>query len=208
MPASAITSNDISARVRARWAAMLPITLIARADHNIALTIFAGMERLVRSVRETTDRALVTREVTNQSPVAGKLDISVAAFNQFLVDSFKMPGAINTNADSALVFKHVASLDALKATMPTDTTCVWYHLRNRDTIIFRNPATGDLNTYTTALNLNGIYIPVLGDVTWVLDSRLDDQLVDRVAETVKELGGLQFLQLDPEMAGAAAAAVK
>lgn len=198
MSASTLTSSDICARVRALWVAMLPQPLVARAEHNIALTIPAGFERLARAVKDTADRQLLVIEIV-KAPVAGKLDLTHADFNGILIDTYRMPGAINTSAVSALVFNHAPSLDALKATPPTDPTCIWYHLRGKQ-LVFRDPVTGALNTYATSLSLAGSYIPELGNANRPLPGELDGQAVDRVTEAVKEMGGLAFLKMDPEKA--------
>jgi len=179
---------------------MLPQDQIPRADHNIALTITAGMERMARAVKDSADRALLIIELVNKAPVAGRIDLSTGTYANILIDTLRLEGAINTHAPSSATFKNTpTSLDALKAKMPVDPDCVWYLLRGKQ-LIFRNPVDGELNTYTTALDLAVSYIPILGDATLVMPQELDDQLISSVSDIVKGLGGMQFLKADPEVA--------
>lgn len=207
MSASTLTSTDISARVRAMLMIGLPVPMVARADHNIALCIPGGCERLGRSVKESSDRALLSATLTNKAPTAGVLDLSIAAYANFFIDTFRRQGAISSYASSVTVFSHVADINQLRASTPADPDYVWYHLLDKAHLVFKNPADGRLNTYTTPLNLTGSYFPVLGDATLVMPGELDDQLVSRVAEMVKQLGGLNFLQKDPESAAAVVGAM-
>jgi len=177
----------------------LPDNLRERADHNIALCIPGGCERLARAVKDTTDRALLTLEITNKAPVDGVLDLTDNAYAAFLIDTFKDPGAITTFAPSSVVFNHVPSFDGLKAPTPRDPSCVWYHLRGMR-LIFKHPDTGALNSYNTPLTLSGVYIPDFGSSTRPMQGELNDQLIDRVAEIVKGAGGMQFLMMDPDKA--------
>lgn len=199
MSISTLNSNDICARVRARWAPMLPLPLTARADHNISLVIPGGLERLAHAIRDSADKALLMK-VVNKAPVAGVLDLTQADFAGMFPETFKRPGAITTQAESNLVFNSVPSFDALKGDFPDDSTCVWFYLRAKTHLHFRTPGTGALNTYATTLSLAGSYIAELGNAARPLPEELDDQAVDRVAEIVKELGGLAFLRMDPDQA--------
>lgn len=206
MSVSTITINDICARVRARWGSLVPLTLIPRADHNIALCVYGGCERLGRAVKDSQDRHLLVKEI-NATPIAGVIDLSTATYKNIFIDTYRLPGALRTQTESAAVFKHAPSIDALRAATPSDSTCVWFHLLGKK-LIFKNPATGALNTYATALSLAGSHVPDVGDsVNFPLDITLEDQLVDRVAEIVKQLGGLDFLKADDETAGRAAAVI-
>lgn len=201
MAASTITTNDICGRVRSLWAPLLAQNLVPRADHNIGLAIWAGMERLAKAIKDSSDRPLLITELTNKTPVLGVIDLSTATYANFLIDTFRLPGAINTSAESAVVFNHVATLSDLKLARQADLTCVWYHLRGKN-LIFRNPVTPfALNTYVTPVNLAGSYIPLLGSATLPLPFELEGQLIDRVAELMQKLGGLQFLTMDEEKAG-------
>src|SRR5688572_27801435 len=102
---STMTSNDICARVRARWSGLLPAPLVPRADHNISLTIFGGCERLARTIKDSADRPLLITEIDNKAPVAGRIDLTHADYAGILIDTYKLPGAIVTNAESPVVFK-------------------------------------------------------------------------------------------------------
>ena len=200
MSISTLSSIDVCARVRARWIVSLPDHLRDRVDHNIALCIPGGCERLARSVKDTTDRRLLTLTIENEAPDAGVIDLTHADFASMLIDTFRQPGAINTFAPSSTVFNHVPSMDALKASTPVDPTCVWYHLQDQKRLVFKNPADNALNTYITPLSLTGVYIPDFGSATRPVVGELNDQLVDRVNEIVKQMGGLPFLTLDPDKA--------
>lgn len=202
MSASAITSNDICARVRARLGAMLPAALVSRADHNITLTIFGGCERLARAIKDSVDRHLLQKEFA-AVPASGVVDLSVSTYRNVLIDTLRLPGAIVATAEAGTVFKHAPSMDAMRATTPTDSACVWYHLRGKK-LVFKNPSTGALNTYATGVTFLASYIPDIGDAQLPLPAELEDQLVDRVAEIVKQLGGLQFLKMDEDAARTAA----
>lgn len=199
MSASVITTNDICARVRARWGAQLPLAMIPRANHNITLCIFGACERLAKAVKDSTDRHLLVRDI-NATPSSGVIDLSTATFKNVLIDTYKLDGAIRTQAESSVTFHHAADLNAIRAKTPSDTNAVWYNLTGKK-LTFKNPSTDALNTYNTALTLAGSYIPAIDDANWPLEYALEDQLIDRVAETVKELGGLQFLKMDEDMAG-------
>lgn len=201
MSTSTLDSNNICARVRARWGNLIPESLRVRADFNIALSIFSGMERLGRVIKDSSDRPLLVVDIS-ATPTDGRIDLTGADFAYTFIDTLKLPGAIDTAAESALTFSPAPSLDALKATTPTDTSKVWFYLRGQE-LIFKNPADGALDTYATALKLAMSYIPVLGNADRPLPGALDGQLIDRVAEVVKELGGLQFLKMDPDEAGEA-----
>jgi hypothetical protein len=203
MSTSALTTNDICARVRAQLGAVLPLTALPRADHNISLCIWSGLERLARSVRPTTDRHLLTCEI-NVTPASGELDLTAAGFAGVFLDTLTLPGSVTAQAESAAVFKHAPSLDALRASTPADPSCVWYNLTGK-VLTFKHPTTGALNAYSTALTLRGFYIPEIGNASRPLPQELDGQLIDRVAELVKALGGLRFLQADEEVARAAVA---
>ena len=205
MSASTIGTNDFCGRVRARWGTLLPLPLVARADHNIALCIFGGLERLARAIKDTADRHLLVREI-NATPAAGVIDLSTSTFDGVLIDTLKTPGAITTQADTAAVFKLAPSLDALRAKTPTDSDVVWYTLRGKK-LHFKNPSTGSLTTYVTGLTLAASYIPALGDANRPLPDTLEDQAIDRVAEIVKQLGGLNFLKMDEDAAQAAISAI-
>jgi hypothetical protein len=128
------------------------------------------------------------------------LDLTHADFAGIFIETLKRPGAINTAAASNLTFNAVPSLDALKGDFADDATCVWFYLRGNTQLIFRTPGTGTLNAYATLLSLAGSYIPEIGNAARPLPGELDDQMVDRVAEIVKELGGLSFLKMDPDQA--------
>lgn len=198
MSVSTISTNDITARVRARLGVTLPLAAIPRADHNIALCVFGACERLGKAVKESGDRHLLIKEI-NATPTSGVIDLSTATFKNVFIDTYRTPGAVVTQAESSVVFKHVPSLDALRATTPTDSNCVWYTLRGKK-LTFKNPSTGALNSYATALTLAGSYIPTIDDATLPMVFELEDQLIDRVSEIVKQLGGLQFLKTDEDLA--------
>lgn len=185
---------------------MLPASLVSRADHNIALTIFGGCERLGRAIKDTADRHLLQKEFV-AVPASGVVDLSGATYRNVFIDTLKLPGAIVATAEAATTFKHAPSMDAMRATTPTDTACVWFHLRGKK-LVFKNPATGALNTYATSVTFLVSYIPDIGDsANLPLPAELEDQLVDRVAEIVKQLGGLQFLKMDEDAAQAAVGAL-
>lgn len=199
MSESTISTADICARVRARWAQMLPIPMINRADHNISLCVFGGCERLARVVKDSADRNLLIREIANQAPVAGVLDLTDVAFANYLTDTYRREGAIRTTTPSAVTFHHVSDINRLQATDPEDETCVWYLLRGQE-LVFKNPADGTLNTYVTPVSLTGSYIPEIGNNDLPLPFELEDALIDQVDGLVKQLGGMKFLQMDGEEA--------
>lgn len=200
MLVSTATVNDICARVRARLNMFLPLPLVNRADENISLLIYGGLERLALALKDSAQRHLVMTTV-DASSVSGVVDLTASVFNNVYPDTIKDDGAVTLQSESAAVFKHVSSMARLRAKTPTDTTYVQYHLRNRSSVVFKNPADGALNTYAQALRFNVAYLPVIGDSTRPLYNEVENQLIDRIAETIGgQLGGMDFLKMDEEMA--------
>jgi hypothetical protein len=189
------------ARVMARWDTQIPIPLIPRAEHNIGLVIPGACERLGRVVKDTADRHLLQKKIT-KTPTAGVIDLTHADFVGTFWDTLKRPDGIRTAAGT-MPAKHVPTYDKLLAAVPY-VDVLWYHITGKE-IIFKNPATGALTTYATSCIFTASYIPVIdgSDANRTLESALEDQLIDRVAEIVGKLGGLNFLTADPEMAKAA-----
>jgi len=196
MSVSSLTTDDVLARVRARFD--VPLALVPRAEHNIALCIAGGLERLGRAVKDSLDRHLLITSL-NATPAAGVIDLSTATYRNILIDTFKLPGGITTQAELSTVFKQVASLDALRATSPADTSCVWFNLTGTK-LTFKHPTSGALNSYATAVVLRGSYIPTLDTTSLPMPAELDDQLIDQVAGLVKQLGGMSFLKMDDDLA--------
>jgi hypothetical protein len=197
MATSTITSDDVIQRVRARWGD-LARNDIARAENNIGLCIWGGLERLGRVIKDSEDRQLLMKEIT-KAPTLGVIDLSHSDFNGVLIDTLARRGAVRL-ADASMPVKHAPTYDGLLA--PSAADILWYHLTGKK-LIFKNPATGALNTYANSLIYSVSFIPSLTDAALPLDDRLEDQLVDRVSEIVQKLGGLAFLKTDEEVAAQA-----
>ena len=199
MSTSVLGTNDICARVRAQWPGAIPLAAIPRADRNIALCIFGACERLGKAIKESKDRHLLIKEI-NATPATGVIDLSTSTYENIFTDTFKIPGAIYTQAESSTVFNAVSTMNELKAATPTDANYVWFLLRGKK-LIFKNPSTGALNTYATALTLAGSYIPTIDDSNLPMVTELEDQLIARITEMiVKQLSGMDFLKMDEDMA--------
>lgn len=196
MATSSITSNDIVHRVRARWKDEIPRQAIARADHNIGLCIYGGLERLGLVIKDSEGRQFLMKEIT-KTPTSGVIDLTHADFNGIFIDTLKRPDAVRL-ADGSMPAMHCPTYNGLLAKTPTDT--LWYHLLGKK-LVFKNPSTGALNTYATPLIYTASYVPSLitADAR-PLPEELEDQLVDRVAEIVGKLGGLNFLRADEDSA--------
>lgn len=142
-----------------------------------------ALKALARRVSLRPDRALLVVSI-NKTPSSGKIDLSDAAFAAILIDTYKIEGAIATQAETDTVFQHVSSIPKMRATTPTDPNYVLYHLQDR-ALVFKDPAGGALDTYATALKLAGSRIPTLSDMPSVLDNDLIDE-VERIAKGQSE----------------------
>lgn len=204
MATSVMSSNDVIQRVLAKYKFIPPALMRTRVETNIIFCIYGAQERLGRAIKDSTDRHKLQKKIT-KAPVAGVIDLTHADFNSIFIDTFKLPGSIRTSAENAMTFKHFPSIDAMRAKTPTDI--VAYHLFGRE-LVFKNPTDQALNTYTTSLSLLGSFVPSLWDAAFPLDDTLDDQLVSRVTEMIGQLGGLEFLKMDKDLAEAAVAAMQ
>lgn len=157
-----------------------------------------ALRRMPDVLRDSVKRHFLTSQI-NKTPIAGVVDLTDAAFVNVLIDTYREAGAINTQAETSVTFYHAPSLDALKVDTPKDLTAVWYHLRSPSLLVFKNPVDNALNTYAVPVALLGLFIPTLN----TLRDELNTELVDRMEELFKGLGGAQFLRLDPERARAA-----
>lgn len=159
-----------AARQRLGWS----VGEIPRLEFLVPEALKALARRIADSGPDA--RQLLVRDI-NATPVAGVIDLSAVGFTAVLIDTYQREGAINTQAETALSFFHVPTLTALKATTPADANLVWYHLRGRQ-LIFKNPATGALNTFATNVKLAGSYVPTLAEMPDVLDDELIVEVMD------------------------------
>jgi hypothetical protein len=162
---SSLTLDNLAEVVRNRLG--LPPNEVPR----LKTLVNGALQSLAYKVSRRGDRALLVVEI-NKAPVAGKIDLSVADFDAILIDTYRMEGAVSA---PGLIFQHASSLQKLQTSMPTDTTYVWYFLRDR-ALVFRNPTTGALDTFATSVHLAGSRIPTLADMPPVYDMEIEDEL--------------------------------